>query len=66
MIPIPANAKVVLVGGDIYEDAFVKIRYAGKILLMLSEDLRAGGEPGGTTGLVPQRTGFRKLRRSFL
>jgi hypothetical protein len=38
---------VVLVGGNIDEDAFVKIRYEGKVLLMLSEDLRNGGELWG-------------------
>ena len=47
VIPIPASAMVVLVGGDIDEDAFVKIRYEGKVLLMLSEDLRGGGELWG-------------------
>ena len=47
IIPIPARAKVTLVGGDIDEDAFVKIRYEGKVLLMLSEDLRSGGELWG-------------------
>jgi hypothetical protein len=50
VIPIPANAMVVLVGGDIDQDAFVKIRYEGKILLMLSEDLRSGGELWGQSG----------------
>jgi hypothetical protein len=44
VIPIPAKAKVVLVGGDIDEDAFVKIRYGGRVLLMLAEDLRSDGE----------------------
>lgn len=44
VIPIPAKAKVVLVDGDIEEDAFVKIRYGGRVLLMLAEDLRGGGE----------------------
>ncbi len=44
-IPIPARATVVLVVGDLDEDAFVKIRYGDKVLLMLSEDLRNGGEP---------------------
>ena len=48
MIPIPAKAKVVLVGGDIDEDPFVKIRYGGRVLLMLAEDLRSGGELLGT------------------
>jgi hypothetical protein len=38
---------VVLVGGNLDEDAFVKIRYEGKVLLMLSEDLRSGGELWG-------------------
>jgi hypothetical protein len=47
IIPIPARAMVTLVGGDIYEDAFVKIRYEGRVLLMLSEDLRSGGEQWG-------------------
>jgi hypothetical protein len=47
VIPIPARAMVTLVGGDIDEDAFVKIRYGGRILLMLSEDLRSGGELWG-------------------
>jgi hypothetical protein len=43
-IPVPARATVVLVGGDLDEDAFIKIRYEGKVLFMLSEDLRNGGE----------------------
>ena len=47
VIPIPASAMVVLVGGDIHEDTFVKIRYEGKVLLMLSEELRSGGELWG-------------------
>jgi hypothetical protein len=47
VIPIPANAMVVLVGGDIDQDAFVKIRYEGKVLLMLSDDLRNSGELWG-------------------
>src|SRR3984885_10209124 len=33
-IPIPANATVVLVVGDLDEDAFVKIRYGDKALFM--------------------------------
>ena len=47
IIPIPARAMVTLVGGDIDADAFVKIRYEGRVLLMLSEDLRSGGELWG-------------------
>jgi hypothetical protein len=43
-VPIPASALVVVVGGDIDEDAFIKIRYEGKLLLMLAEDLRSDGE----------------------
>jgi hypothetical protein len=43
-IPIPVRATVVLLSGNIDEDAFVKIRYENKILFMLSEDLRNGGE----------------------
>jgi hypothetical protein len=50
VVPIPANAMVVLVGGDIDEDAFVKIRYEGRVLDMLSEDLRSGGELWGKSG----------------
>ena len=44
VIPIPARATVVLVGGDIDKDAFVKIRYRGRVLLMHSEDLRNSGQ----------------------
>lgn len=44
VMPIPARATVVLVGGDIEEDPFVKIRYGGRVLLMHSEDLRNSGE----------------------
>jgi hypothetical protein len=47
VIHIPASAMVVLVGGDVDEDTFVKIRYEGKVLDMLSEDLRNGGELWG-------------------
>jgi len=50
VIPIPENAMVVLVGGDIDQDTFVKIRYEGKLLLMLAEDLRSGGELWGRSG----------------
>jgi hypothetical protein len=51
-ILIPANAQVVLVGGNIECDTFVKIRYQAKVLLMLSEDLRCG------IGLVSDRSRF--------
>ena len=44
VIPIPARAMVTLVGGNIDEDPFVKIRYGGRVLLMHSEDLRNSGE----------------------
>jgi len=44
VILIPPSATVTLVGGDIDEDVFVKIRYEGRVLLILSEDLRAGGD----------------------
>jgi len=47
VIPIPASDMVTLVGGDIDEDAFVKIRYGGKVLMMLAEDLRSAGEQWG-------------------
>jgi hypothetical protein len=38
VILIPATAQVILVGGDIKRDTFVKIRYEARVLLMLSED----------------------------
>jgi hypothetical protein len=47
VIFIPPSAMVTLLGGDIVEDAFVKIRYEGKVLLMLSEELRSAGELWG-------------------
>jgi hypothetical protein len=47
VIFIPPNAMVTLLGGDIDEDPFVKIRYEGKALMMLAEDLRSGGELWG-------------------
>ena len=47
IIPIPACAMLGLVSGDIDQDAFVKIRYGGKVLLMFSEDLRNSGELWG-------------------
>jgi hypothetical protein len=47
IVPIPASAMVTLVGGNIDEDAFVKIRYGGKVLMMLAEDLRSAGEQWG-------------------
>jgi hypothetical protein len=47
VIPIPASAMVTLVGGDIDADAFVKIRYGGKVLMMLTADLRSDGERWG-------------------
>jgi hypothetical protein len=47
VIVIPPCAMVVLVGGNIDEDTFVKVRYEGRVLLMLAEDLRSGGELWG-------------------
>ena len=44
VIHIPPSAMVVLVEGNIDQDPFVKIRYHGRVLLMLAEDLRSGGE----------------------
>ena len=49
VIPIPASAMVTLIGGDIDEDAFVKIRYGGKVLMMLAADLRSDGERWGNS-----------------
>jgi hypothetical protein len=43
-MPIPARATVVLVGGDIDEDPFVRIWYGERVLLMHSADLRSSGE----------------------
>jgi hypothetical protein len=42
VIVIPASTQVTLVDGDIEQDRFVKIRYQGKVVLILSEDLRRG------------------------
>ena len=42
VVLIPANTQVILLKGDIERDRFVTIRYAGNMLLMLSEDLRRG------------------------
>jgi hypothetical protein len=50
VVLIPANAEVLLVGGHMDYDTFVKIRHRGKVLLMLSEDLRSA------TGLVADRS----------
>ena len=47
VVVIPANAQVTLVEGDIEQDRLVTIRYQGKVVLILSEDLRRG------IGLVP-------------
>jgi hypothetical protein len=44
VIPIPASAMVALVGGDIEQDIFVKVRYEGRVLYMLSKELRGCGE----------------------
>jgi hypothetical protein len=42
VVRIPANAQVVLVEGNVERDRFIRIRYEGNLLLMLSEDLRRG------------------------
>lgn len=42
VVVIPASADVVLLEGDIQQDRFVKIRYQGKVVLILSDDLRRG------------------------
>jgi hypothetical protein len=42
VVVIPASAQVTLVEGDLEKDRFVKIRYQGKVLLILAEDLRRG------------------------
>jgi hypothetical protein len=51
VIVIPPCAMVVLVGGNIDEDTFVKVRYEGRVLLMLAEDLRGSGELLGKSAL---------------
>jgi hypothetical protein len=50
VVVIPASAEVTLVEGDLDQDRFVKIRYQGKVVLILSEDLRRG------IGLVPDQS----------
>jgi hypothetical protein len=50
VVVIPASAQVTLVEGDMEQDRFVKIRYQGKVVLILSEDLRRG------IGLVPDQS----------
>ena len=48
IVLIPARAEVVVVGGDIDGSGFVRIRYHGQLLFMLSEDLHsARGEAIG-------------------
>lgn len=42
VILIPASAEVVVLGGDIERDSFIKVRYHGKVLSILSEDIRCG------------------------
>ena len=42
VIVVPANAQVTLIAGNIDQDRFVKIRYQGKVVLILSDDLRRG------------------------
>ena len=51
VVHIPASAQVVVLEGDMERDRFVQIRYQGKTLFMLSEDLRRG------IGLVPNESG---------
>jgi hypothetical protein len=46
-VPIPASAMVVLLDGNISEDAVVKIRFGGKVLHMLSSELRKYSERWG-------------------
>jgi hypothetical protein len=47
-VSIPASAMVVLLNGNISEDAVVKIRFRGKVLHMLSSQLRSGSELWGS------------------
>jgi len=42
VVVIPASAQVTLVEGDLEQGRFVKLRYQGKVVLILSEDLRRG------------------------
>jgi len=51
LVRIPASTQVVVVEGDIERDRFVRIRYEGNVLLMLSKDLRSG------IGLAPDDSG---------
>ena len=51
VISIPAGAIIVLVGGNIDQDPFVKMRHRGRVLLMLAEDLRGSAELLGKSAL---------------
>jgi hypothetical protein len=42
VVLIPVGAHVVVVGGDIERDSFMKIRYDDKVLLIRPQDLRYG------------------------
>jgi hypothetical protein len=55
VIPTPAGATIVLAGCNIDEDPFVKIRHRGRVLLMLAEGLRGGGELLGKSALFVDR-----------
>ena len=46
-VSIPASAMVVLLNGNISKDAVVEIRFRGKVLHMLSSQLRNGSELWG-------------------
>jgi hypothetical protein len=47
VISIPARAMVTLIDGNIHEDSLVRIRFQGKVLHMLSSQLRNGSELWG-------------------
>jgi hypothetical protein len=42
VVLIPVGAHVVVVGGDIELDSFIKIRYDDRVLLIRPQDLRYG------------------------
>jgi hypothetical protein len=42
VVLIPVGAQVVVVGGDIERDSFIKIRYGDRVLLIRPQDLHYG------------------------
>ena len=49
IVLIPAGAQIVLLGGDIERETFLKIRFKSKVFFVLTEDLRR--EIGPVSGI---------------